>query len=85
MSCYEGDRFADTIPYAQRQRRGSSGGIEFRNYLGEVFNGLIDLGFTILRVFEEPGDLPDSNDSPGSYRHWGAFIGGAYSVLARKT
>ena len=73
-----------TKPYAQRQRRRPDNMMEFRQYLGEVFNGLIDAGFLIQRVFEPPAELPSPNDPPGSYRHRGAFIGGGYTILAKK-
>ena len=81
---WDGTGYRITMPYAQRQRRKGDGIFEFRNYLGEVFNGLIDLGFSIRRVFESPGELPSPKDEPGSYRHWSAFMAGAYVILAMK-
>ncbi|MBC8232202.1 methyltransferase domain-containing protein [bacterium] len=84
---WDGVGYRITKPYAQRERRspGSPDGMmEFRNYLGEVFNGLIDLGFSIERVFDSPGVLPSPKDEPGSYKHWDAFVAGAYTILARK-
>ena len=81
---WDGVGYRITKPYAQRERRRPDGMMEFRNYLGEVFNGLIDLGFSIQRVFESPGELPSPKDEPGSYRHWGAFLAGPYTILARK-
>jgi len=81
---WDGVGYRITKPYAQRERRRPDGMIEFRNYLAEVFNGLIDLGFSIQRVFESPVSLPDPKHKPGSYRHWKTFLGGGYTVLAKK-
>ena len=80
---WDGVGYRITKPYAQRERLRPDGMMEFRHYLGEVFNGLIDLGFSIQRVFESPLKLPIPKDRPGSYDHWGAFIGGAYTILAQ--
>jgi len=81
---WDGVGYRITKPYAQRERRRPDGMLEFRNYLDEVFNGLIDLGFSIERVFESPGELPSPKHEPGSFRHWAAFAGIPYVVLARK-
>ena len=81
---WDGVGYRITKPYAQRERHRPDGAMEFRNYLGEVFNGLIDLGFSIQRVFASPGKLPSPKDRFGSYRHWGAFISGGYTILAEK-
>jgi len=81
---WDGTGYRITKPYAQRERCRPDGMMEFRSYLGEVFNGLIDLGFSVQRVFGASRKLPDSKDQPGSYRHWSAFIDGGYTVLAEK-
>ena len=81
---WDGVGYRITKPYAQRERRRPDGMLEFRNYLDEVFNGLIDSGFSIQRVFGGPGELPSPKHQPGSYHHWAAFIHGGYTVLARK-
>jgi SAM-dependent methyltransferase len=81
---WDGVGYRITRPYGQRERRRPDGMIEFRNYLDEVFNGLLDTGFSIQRVFAAPPTLPSREHQPGSYRHCGAFIHGGYTVLARK-
>ena len=81
---WDGMGYRITKPYAQKERRRPDGMIEFRSYLNEVFNGLIDSGFSIKRVSEAPRRLPDPKDKPGSYRHWSAFVQGSYTVLARR-
>ena len=81
---WDGVGYRITKPYAQRERCRPDGMMEFRHYLGEVFDGLISLGFLIQRVLESPGKLPSPKDRQGSHRHWGAFIGGSYTILAKK-
>ena len=81
---WDGVGYRITVPYALRERCRPDGMLEFRSYLGEVFNGLIDLGFSIQRVFETPRELPNPKDQPGGYRHWHAFTAGGYTILAKK-
>ena len=81
---WDGMGYRITKPHAQREWQRPDGMLEFRNYLDEVFNGLLDTGFSIQRVFASPRKLPSPKDQPGSYRHCEAFIGGTYTVLARK-
>jgi len=82
---WDGEGYRITMPYAQRMRHRPDGAMEFRSYLDEVFNGLLDAGFSIERVFAEPPDSsPPPDAEPGSYRHWSWFIGGGYTVIARK-
>ncbi|HIJ64553.1 MAG TPA: class I SAM-dependent methyltransferase [Candidatus Hydrogenedentes bacterium] len=80
---WDGVGYRITTPHAQKERRRPDGMIEFRNYLDEVFNGLLDTGFSIERVSVLPRTLPDPKDEPGSYRHCDAFMHWAYAVLAR--
>jgi len=81
---WDGTGYRIAKPYGERKRHRPDGAMEFRNYLDEVFNGLLDTGFTIQRVFAAPPKLPSPEHRPGSYRHWAAFISGGYTVLARK-
>jgi len=81
---WDGVGYRITRPYAQKERRRPDGMMEFRSYLDEVFNGLLDAGFSIERVSAAPRTLPDPKHKPGSYRHWAAFIHGGYTVLARR-
>jgi SAM-dependent methyltransferase len=81
---WDGVGYCITKPYGQRKRHRPDGAMEFRNYLDEVFNGLLDTGFSIQRVFAAPRKLPSPKEQAGSYRHWAAFISGGYTVLARK-
>jgi len=67
---WDGMGYRITKPHAQREWQRPDGMLEFRNYLDEVFNGLLDTGFSIQRVFASPRKLPSPKDQPGSYRHW---------------
>jgi len=81
---WDGVGYRITRPYAQRERQRPDGMIEFRHYLSEIFSGLLHTGFSIQHVFESPGDLPAPEAEPGAYAHWSAFIGGGFTVVARK-
>ncbi len=81
---WDGKGYRITMPHAQKKRHRPDSMIEFRHYLDEVFNGLIDLGFSIQKVFAAPRDLPNPKDKPGSFHHWEKFIQGGYTVLAKK-
>ncbi|MFC1805650.1 class I SAM-dependent methyltransferase [Planctomycetota bacterium] len=82
---WDGVGYRITRPYAKSERHRQDGAMEFRHYLDEVFNGLLDLGFSIRRVLGAPHDtLPDPGLEPGSYRHCGAFTGGGFTIVALK-
>ena len=81
---WDGVGYRITRPYAQKQRRRPDGMLEFRNCLDEVFNGLTDTGFSIQQVFASPRKLPNPKDQPGSYHHCGRFLGGGYTIIAKK-
>jgi len=81
---WDGVGYRITKPYAQRERHRPDGMIEFRHYLSEIFNGLLQTGFSIQHVLESPGQLPAPEAQPGSYAHWSAFIGGGFTTVARK-
>ncbi len=52
LSCLEDETFAEKI------ERREDGGIEFLYYMSDIFNGLIEAGFSIQRVHEFPHYLP---------------------------
>ena len=81
---WDGVGYRITRPYAETMRRRNDGAIEFRHYLSDVFNGLIEAGLSIQRVDEYPHPSPDPNARPGSWAHWGSYVAGAFVVLARK-
>lgn len=73
-------------PYTDNESKRPDGvGIEFRHYMDDLFNGLIDLKFSIQRIHEAPyARLPHYlNASPGSWNHQRTYIAGEFVIVAR--
>jgi len=82
---WDGEAYRITRPYAERIDRREDGAIEFRHYLGDIFNGLLAVGLSIQHVEEEAPHLrPDPQARPGSWEHFQAYVGGAFAIVARK-
>jgi len=82
---WNGESYCITRPYADRIDRRDDGGIEFRHYMDDLFNGLIEAGFSICEVSEPPHDrrpAPDAN--PGGWNHQRKYVGGEFRIVARK-
>ena len=82
---WDGKGYGVTKPYVERIDRREDGGIEFRHYMDDIFNGLVEEQFTITQV----GDLsrhvePDAQAPAGSWRHEHTYIGGEFVVVAQK-
>ena len=76
-----------TVPYEtkEKQRSEKENVIEYRHYLDEIFNGLIECGFVIEHVEEMPHGLCQTKkDKPGSWGHLLRFLPGLFAILARK-
>lgn len=78
-----------SVPYAKKTWAGPTGsvedyGMQFRHYLGEIFNGLISNGFIISQVEDCPVYFQaDEAFTPGHWDHWQLFVGG-FAVVAEK-
>jgi SAM-dependent methyltransferase len=87
---WDGGGYRITVPYYVKQTTvsygaGSEPSIQFRHYMDEVFNGLLDLGFSIQRVFDNgPREQLDATLEPGSWEHSSAFLPGSFAVVAVK-
>lgn len=84
---WDGKGYRISIPYAvkKQQRAGNKEVIEFRHYLDDIFNGLIECGFTIEQVQEAPRNLyQNKQDKPGSWGHSLRYLPGLFAILARK-
>jgi len=58
---------------------------EYRHLLKDIFGGLIDLGFTIREVAENPRHLKQPiSGEPGSYEHMLHFVALYFDVVAEK-
>jgi SAM-dependent methyltransferase len=86
---WDGDGYRITKPYSERidhnGKGGVGGSIQFRHYMGDIFNGLVDVGFSIQRVEDDPNYYAQENAvaEQGSWDHWLTYVGG-FAVVARK-
>lgn len=82
---WNGEAYCITKPYAEKTHRRADGGIEFRHYLSDIFNGLDDLGFSIELVCEEPyHQRQDAQTQPGSWSHQQAYVAGGFAIVSNK-
>jgi ubiquinone/menaquinone biosynthesis C-methylase UbiE len=87
-SSWDGNGYRITVPYAVKERKRAEDKevYEYRHYLDETFNGLIESGFTIEHVDEALADLyQQDNPEPGSWEHSLQYINGIFAIVARKT
>jgi SAM-dependent methyltransferase len=74
-----------TKPYAERIDRRDDGGIEFRHYMDDIFNGLLDAGLSLQHVVDwGRHNQPSAEAPPGSWAHQDPYIGGGFIIVARK-
>lgn len=88
-TAWDGKGYRITVPYIVKEKKREGKEItEFRHYLSEIFNGLIESGFIIEQVQESPSynDLYGDGQTPepGSWLHSEIYIHGAFFILARK-
>ena len=59
--------------------------MEYRHLLKDIFNGLIEAGFTINQVEEDPRHLnPPAGAEPGTLNHMLGYVQNYFAVVARK-
>jgi SAM-dependent methyltransferase len=59
---------------------------EFRHFLKDIFGGLIELGFIIREVVENPCHLKEpTGEEPGSYEHMLSYVGLYFDIVAEKS
>ena len=80
---WDGEFYRVTEPYAERVSRYPDGAFDFRHYLSDIFNGLVENGFRIERVEERSWIQPDINATPGSWTHEMAY-NVSFAVVAKK-
>ena len=80
---WDGEFYRVTEPYTERIYRYSDGAFDFRHYLSDIFNGLVDNGFLIERVEERSWTLPDLAATPGSWAHEMAY-NVSFAIVAKK-
>ena len=74
-----------TEPYCEKTDRREDGAIEFRHYMDDIFNGLIDVGLSIRQVVDlSRNKKPDPQAPPGDWTHEESYIGGIFVIVATK-
>lgn len=85
---WDGKGYRITEPYALKTRRRGDDGeeaVEFRHYLGDIFNGLIAFGLSVQEVGEAPCHLRQNPHArPGSWEHAMGYIPWGLAIVARK-
>ncbi|MCA9918366.1 MAG: class I SAM-dependent methyltransferase [Anaerolineales bacterium] len=87
-TAWNGTAYEIAAPYAETIQHRDDGGIEFRHHLDDIFNGLLDNGFTIQRVHESPyAQQTDhlAHAAPGSWDHEMRYVAGGFVIIAQKT
>jgi SAM-dependent methyltransferase len=82
---WDGRAYCITKPYSENMKRRADGGIEFRHYMDDIFNGLLDAGFSIQRVYEAPYARQEPEDQPGGWEYERSYVAGEFAIIARKT
>jgi len=81
----KGYRISTLYSVREEQRSENEKVVEYRHYLGDVFNGLIECGFTIEKVQEMPSDLyQDGESKEGTWLHYLQYAPDLFTILARK-
>jgi hypothetical protein len=59
--------------------------VEFRHLLSDIFNGLVDCGFAIRGVWDDPRHLRETGGhEPGTYDHVLGFVAKHFAIMAVK-
>ncbi len=78
-------KYCISVPYRERVKHRDDGGIEYRHQMDDIFNGLIDSGFSVRRVYQEPySGQGDVDASAGSWNHERAYVAGGFTIVAKK-
>ena len=82
---WDGEAYRISKPYAERINRREDGAIEFRHYMDDIFNGLLDSGFSIQRVHEATYYQQQNTEAqPGSWTHERAYVAPEFVIVAKK-
>ena len=82
---WDGDGYRITKPYSEKTDRRENGAIEFRHYMDDIFNGLIEVGLSIRQVVDlSRNKKPDPQALPGSWTSEDLYIGSAFVIVATK-
>lgn len=85
FTAWDGAAYRITRPYAEQVDQRTDGGIEFRHYLDDIFNGLLAAGLAIRQVDDLSRHTPpDPRAAPGSWAHESTYLGGHFVIVAQK-
>jgi SAM-dependent methyltransferase len=83
---WDGQGYRITVPYSVRQtQKEGRDAVDFRHFLKDIFNGLLEAEFCIQEVHEAPCHLrQDIQAAPGSWEHWLMYVQGQFAIVATK-
>jgi ubiquinone/menaquinone biosynthesis C-methylase UbiE len=82
---WDGEAYQVARPYHEQVLRREDGAIEFRHYMDDIFEGLLQAGLSIEQVKDLSRDrAPDPRATPGTWRHERFYVGGQFVVVASK-
>ena len=80
----EGNSYTVAKPYCERDELREDGGMEFRHYMDDIFNGLIESGLSIRQVDDLSRSVkPKADALPGTWLHEWSYWGGMFVVVAQ--
>lgn len=80
-----GDAYTVSKPYCERNELREDGGMEFRHYMDDIFNGLIESEFVIQQVQDLSRFVsPPQDADPGTWMHELTYWGGMFVIVAQK-
>ena len=84
---WNGEAYPITVPYSEKAGQsdveGDENCFQFRHYMVDIFNGLLDARFSIQQVQDSPLYFKKEKTKPGSWEHWLKYVGG-FAVVAKK-
>lgn len=80
---WDGEAYRITQPYSERLLYPENGLYDYRHYMGDIFNGLIDAGLSLQELEERPYAQPDADAEAGSWHHQACYNVG-FAVVAAK-
>jgi SAM-dependent methyltransferase len=81
---WDGKHYYLAAPFDERVNHRDDGGIEYRHTVPDIFNGLLDAGLALERVYDRPLPREFRAMPPGSWGHLNAYLRGEFIILARK-
>jgi ubiquinone/menaquinone biosynthesis C-methylase UbiE len=81
---WDGEGYRVLVPYAGGCIEDAES-MEYRHLLKDIFNGLIEAGFAITRVEEDPRHLdPPAGAQPGTLQHMLGYVQSYFAIVARR-